>query len=60
MSGVLQGFLVIGVMIAAGYLTKLFGLVRGDIEEGLSRLVFFVMTPSTSSPSRVSGASSAR
>jgi predicted permease len=44
-SGVLQGFAVIGVIIAVGYLLGRFDLLGPDARAVLSRFVFFVAAP---------------
>ena len=45
MTGALQGFAVIGVIIAIGYGVGRLGLVSARAENDLSRLVMFVMIP---------------
>ncbi|UPK75660.1 AEC family transporter [Nocardioidaceae bacterium SCSIO 66511] len=45
MGGVLEGFGVIGVVIAVGVLVAHLGIVGADAQLMLSRLVFFVATP---------------
>ncbi|RZT84086.1 hypothetical protein EV383_0920 [Pseudonocardia sediminis] len=45
MTGVLEGFLVIGVVVAVGYLVGRAGLLGPDATRVLSRTAFFVATP---------------
>ena len=45
MTGVLEGFLVIGVVVAVGYLIGRAGLLGPDATRVLSRTAFFVATP---------------
>jgi malonate transporter len=45
MSGVLQGFGVIGIIIALGILLAHLGVLGEDGQKALSRLVYFVATP---------------
>jgi hypothetical protein len=45
MAGVLEGFAVIGVLIAVGYLLGRFDLLGSDARMVLSRFVFFVAAP---------------
>ncbi|MFV0434578.1 MAG: AEC family transporter [Leucobacter sp.] len=45
MFGVLQGFALILGIIGAGYLTALFGVVKGDQRLVLNRVAFYVATP---------------
>lgn len=45
MVGVLQGFALILTVIGVGYLTALFGIVKGDQRRVLNDVAFFVATP---------------
>ncbi|MCW2839707.1 MAG: hypothetical protein JWR55_1190 [Aeromicrobium sp.] len=45
MSGVLQGFGVIGILIALGLLLAHLGVLGEDSQRALSRIVYFVATP---------------
>lgn len=45
MTGALEGFVVIGVLIAVGYVLAVTGVLDADSQAVLSRLVYFVATP---------------
>lgn len=45
MLGVLEGYTIIAVVIAAGWVISRFGILGGEARDVLARLVFFVLAP---------------